>query len=79
VVVVTIPEDAKEPLGLIHKRSFFDIILAILDPLRCYMLEMLFPNSDQRNTWESLSKAKRKVLLLQESAATHQSLIGRTH
>jgi hypothetical protein len=43
------------------------------------MLEMLFPNSDQRNMWDSFSKAKRKVLLLQKGAATDYSLIGRTH
>jgi hypothetical protein len=32
--------------------------------------EMPFRNSDQRNMQESLSKAKRKVLLLQKGAAT---------
>jgi hypothetical protein len=36
-----------------------------------------FPCGNQRNTWESLSKAKRKVLLLQNGAATDQSLLGR--
>jgi hypothetical protein len=34
---------------------------------------MPFPSSDQRNMRESLSKAKRKVLLLQKGAATDQS------
>jgi hypothetical protein len=34
------------------------------------VLEMPFPNDDQRNTWKSLSKVKRKVLLLQKGAAT---------
>jgi hypothetical protein len=29
------------------------------------LLKVLFPNGDQRNTLQSLSKAKRKVLLLQ--------------
>jgi hypothetical protein len=43
------------------------------------VLEVLFPNSDQRNTWELLNKAKRKVLLLQKGAAQDHSLIGRTH
>jgi hypothetical protein len=42
-------------------------------------LEMPFPNDDQRNTQESLSKAKRKVLLLQKGATTDHSLKGRTH
>jgi hypothetical protein len=45
----------------------------------CVLLEMPFPNDDQRNTRESLSKAKRKALLLQKGAATDHSLIGRTH
>jgi hypothetical protein len=40
---------------------------------------MLFSIDDQRNTQDLLSKAKRKVLLLQKGAATHQSLIGRTY
>jgi hypothetical protein len=39
---------------------------------------MPFPNSNQRNTRESLSKTKRKALLLQKGAATDHSLIGRT-
>jgi predicted NUDIX family NTP pyrophosphohydrolase len=43
------------------------------------VLEMLFPNVDQRNTWESLSKAKRKVLLVQRGTAADRSLIGRTN
>jgi hypothetical protein len=38
------------------------------------LFEMPFPNSDQRNTRKSLSKAK-KVLLLQKGA--DHSLIGR--
>jgi hypothetical protein len=42
------------------------------------LLEIPFPNDDQRNTRESLSKTKRKVLLLQKDAATDHSLIGRT-
>jgi hypothetical protein len=44
-----------------------------------WLLEMPFPDSDQRNTRESLSKAKREVLLLQKAIATDHSLIGRTH
>jgi hypothetical protein len=44
--------------------------------IRNSMLEMLIPHSDQRNMQLSLSKAKRKVLLLQKCAATDQSLIG---
>jgi hypothetical protein len=42
------------------------------------MLEMLFPNSDQRNMRESLNKAKRQALLMQKGAATDHSLTGRT-
>jgi hypothetical protein len=45
----------------------------------CPLLEVPFPNCDQRNTWELLSKAKRKVLLLQKGAARDHILIGRTH
>jgi hypothetical protein len=43
------------------------------------VLEMLFPNDDQRNIWELLSKAKTTVFLLQKGAATDHSLTGRTH
>jgi hypothetical protein len=43
-----------------------------------WALEVPFPNNDQRNTRESLSKAKRKVLLLQKGAATDHSLIEHT-
>jgi hypothetical protein len=43
------------------------------------VLEVPFPNDDQRNMQESLSKAKRKVLLAQKGAATDHSLLGRTH
>jgi hypothetical protein len=41
------------------------------------LLEMPFPNDDQRNTQESLSKAKRSFIL-QKGTATDYSLIGRT-
>jgi hypothetical protein len=37
------------------------------------LLEVLFPNSNQRNTRELLSEAKRRVLLLQKGAATDQT------
>jgi hypothetical protein len=40
---------------------------------------LMFPNRNQRNTQELLSKAKRKVLLLQKGAATDHSLICRAH
>jgi hypothetical protein len=40
--------------------------------------KVLYPNNDQRNTWESLNKAKRKVLLLWKGTTTDHSLIGRT-
>jgi hypothetical protein len=43
------------------------------------VLEVPFPNNDQRNTQELLSKAKGKVLLLVKGTATDSSLIGRTH
>jgi hypothetical protein len=43
------------------------------------LIEMPFPSSDQRYMQESLSKAKRKHLLLQKGAATDHSLIGRTY
>jgi hypothetical protein len=46
----------------------------------CYrVLEVPFPNSDQRNTQQWLNKAKRKVVLLQKDAAADHSLKGRTH
>jgi hypothetical protein len=35
---------------------------------------MPVPNTDQRNMRESLSKAKRKVLLLQKGAATDHNI-----
>jgi hypothetical protein len=43
------------------------------------LLEVPFPNSDQRNSGESLSKAKSKILLLQKGIATDHSLISRAH
>jgi hypothetical protein len=40
---------------------------------------MPVPNTDQRNMQELLSKAKRKVLLLQKGAATGHNQIGQKH
>jgi hypothetical protein len=67
------PRDGKSPhseVSPLRRGSLWSPWQQIFPTLGAKLLEMPFPSSDQRNTQESLSKAKRKVLLLQKGAAT---------